>query len=124
MSSRQNNRILAAPIEAAPELTRWLRDATDIFNAVPSLRHDSVHTSSNFTPDLTDFTIFRLDNGITANLPIPGTVGGFSAYFKNIGAGTATLSAGTYVIDASTSTTLEQYDALQLYSDGTQYWVI
>lgn len=105
-------------------LQQWLRDSTDRFNTIPQLRHDSNHTTSSFTADFVVFTVFRVEADTTANLPTPDAVPNFSGYFKNIGASVATLSAGTYFIDGSNSTTLSQYDSLQLYSDGTQYWVI
>ncbi len=65
------------------------------------------------------------DETFTVDLPAPAT--GKVFYIKNVGTGLITVDAqttGGTTIDGQNTQTLNQYECIQVVSDGTVYWAI
>ena len=84
-----------------------------------------------FTTQTTTYTILSSDSTVfcsgtfTATLPSAVGLGGKIFNVKNIGTGTITLEAdGTETIDTSLNLSISSMDAITVFSDGIEWWII
>ena len=66
------------------------------------------------------------NESFTITLPAVSSVEAGKVYFiKNEGSGTITVDGnGAETIDGAATKTLNQYDSIQVQSDGTEWWVL
>ena len=63
----------------------------------------------------------------TFTISLPAVSDGEVLIIKNVGTGVITVDAdavGSTTIDGSTTATLNQYDAIQIACDASEYWII
>jgi len=95
-----------------------------------SLTLVTIAKTAAYTATVTDDVIIcgAGNETFTVDLPVPsGAMTGKVFYIKNVGTGVITLDAdttGSSTIDGDTTQTINQYECLQVISDGSVWWAI
>ena len=88
-------------------------------------RKTTEHTASGAISPLDTYVIANSASDITLDLPTAAIAEGREITIKNINTGVVTVDGdGSETIDDDTTQDLNQYDAMKIVSDGTEWWVV
>lgn len=95
------------------------------YSSTQGTTYNLVQKSANYTALVTDYYIEATANTFTVTLPTAVDIAGQTFIIKNSGSGIVTVDGdGSETIDGQTDWQLQQYDALTVTSNGSNWLIV
>lgn len=105
-------------------------DGSTVWTSLPYITRSSVAKTANYTLVIKDRGVFVDASGgaVTITLPTAASAKNVQYFIKKIDSSVNAVTVdgdGSETIDDSTTQVISsQYDSIEIYSDGTEWWII